>query len=220
MRSCKAVFATITLLALPGLTSAQTWVGPYGGVTLGFAMGDATHTYSNGAPTGNSDPDGQLLGGFLGYGFQNGATVWAIEADIEASNFDGSFVNVTGATSSGVIDGKWQGSIRGVVGFDGMLAGKPALYYATGGWATGKFDMNGGPSVPFPPAGGYSDTMSGWTLGVGVDWRLSGNMSMRIEYRHTDFGSTSGFLNPTFPAVNMPVDIDQDAIRLGMRFEF
>jgi outer membrane immunogenic protein len=220
MKTCNAVIASVAMLAVPTLASAQNWDGPYGGLTAGFAKGDATHTYSNGAPTGNSDPDGALLGGFLGFAWQTGTTVWALEADIESSDFNGSFVNNTGATSSGVIDGKWQASIRGVLGYDGNLGGNPALYYVTAGWATGKFDFNGGPSAPFPPVGGYSDTLNGWTLGVGIDWLLAANTSMRIEYRHTDFGSTTGPLVPTFPGVNMPVNVDQDALRIGVRFQF
>ena len=220
MNAIKTILASVTILAAPGLVTAQTWDGWYGGLTAGYAMGDATHTYSNGAPTGNSDPDGGLVGGFLGYGIQSGTTVWALEVDAELSDYSGSFVNTTGATSSGTVDGDWQASIRGVLGFDGVLGGKPALYYATAGWAFGSFDMRGGPSAPFPPVGGYSDDMNGWTLGIGIDWRLAANTSMRIEYRHTDFGDTTGALAPTFPGVNMPVDIDQDAIRIGMRIEF
>ena len=220
MNRYKTLIAAATIMAAPCIASAQNWDGLYGGLTIGYAFGDATHTYSNGAPTGNSDPDGFLLGGFGGYGVQSGTTVWALEMDLEYSDYSGSFVNTTGATSSGVVEGKWQGSIRGVLGFDGTLGGKPALYYATAGWAIGKFDVNGGPSIPFPPVGGYSDSLNGWTAGVGIDWLLGPNTSLRIEYRHTDFGDTSGFLVPTYPSVNMPVDIDQDAIRVGVRMEF
>ena len=213
-------FATAAALALGGPALAQNWDGLYGGFSVGYAFGDATHSFSNGAPTDNSSPDGALIGGFLGYGIQSGNTVWGGEVDLEFSDYSGSFVNTTGATSQGVIDGNWQGSIRAVLGFEGALAGKPTLYYATGGWAIGEFDFLGGPSVPVPPGGGYSETLNGWTAGVGVDIQVAANTAMRLEYRYTDFGEASGTLGPTFPAVTMPVDVTQHAVRFGIRMNF
>ena len=213
-------YTTAAVLALTNAAAAQDWDGLYGGLSFGYAMGDATHTFSNGAPTGNSDPDGVLFGGFLGYGFQSGNTVYGGEIDLEFSNYSGSYVNTTGATSQGNIDGKWQGSIRGVVGLASTFAGNPALYYATGGWAVGEFDFLGGPSVPVPPGGGYSETLNGWTAGFGVGVRVAANTTMRVEYRYTDFGDASGTLAPTFPGVTMPVDVTQHAVRFGLRMEF
>ncbi|MDJ0629661.1 MAG: outer membrane beta-barrel protein [Rhodobacter sp.] len=208
------------VVALSGAATAQDWDGFYGGVSVGYAFGDATHSFSNLAPTDNSNPEGVLIGGFVGYGYQSGNTVWGGEVDLEFSNYEGSFVNTTGATSQGVIEGQWQGSIRAVLGLAGSFANKPALYYATGGWAVGEFDFLGGPSVPVPPGGGYSETMNGWTAGVGLGVRVAPNTTMRIEYRYTDFGEASGRLGPTFPAVTMPVDVTQHAVRFGMRMEF
>lgn len=204
----------------PAPAPVTDWSGLYGGLTVGYAMGSASHSFSNGAPADDSDPDGLLLGGFLGYAVQSGNIVWGGEVDIDFSDYSGSYVNTTGSTSQGVIDGNWQGSVRGVVGIAGDLGARPALYYATAGWAVGEFDFLGGPSTPVPPGGGYSERMNGWTAGLGVDVRLSDSTSMRVEYRYTDFGTASGNLGPTFGGVTMPVDVTQHALRVGVRMQF
>lgn len=198
--------------------AAQDWAGPYGGVTFGYAFGDATHSFDNGAPSGNSSPDGVPVGGFLGYSLQSGNTVFGAEADIDLNNQAGSYTNTTGSTSGGSTEGVWQASVRGVVGFEGQLASKPALYYATAGWAVGEFDFMGGPSAA--PTNPYSETLNGWTAGLGMDWRFAPQTSLRVEYRYTDFGTASGVLAPAFPGVTMPVDVTQHAVRVGVRMDF
>ena len=221
MRSFKSLLiATTAIIALPVAVAAQDWSGLYGGFTFGYGLGDANHTFSNAAPAGNSSPEGVMIGGFMGYAVQNGNTVWGGEIDIETSNYEGSYINTTGATSQGVIKGNWQGSVRGVLGFAGAMGNKPTLYYATAGWAVGDFDFLGGPSAPVPPGGGYSERLNGWTAGIGMDVEIAPNTALRAEYRYTDFGTASNVLAPTFPAVTMPVDVTQHALRLGVRFNF
>lgn len=215
-----SLLSTAAILALSAPALAQDWDGFYAGGTLGFAAGNAVHTFSNGAPTDNSDPTGVLLGGFAGYAWQSGNYVYGGEIDLEWSDYNGSFVNTSGATSQGVVEGNWQGSIRGVVGIAGNLGGSPALYYLTAGYAVGDFDFLGGPSVPVPPGGGYSEVMHGVTAGFGMDVRVDQQTSFRVEYRYTNFGEASGALSPTFPGVTMPVDVEQHALRVGLRFEF
>jgi outer membrane immunogenic protein len=144
--------------------------------------------------------------------------VFGGEIDADFNNASGSYINTTGSTSGGSATGDWQASVRGVFGFAGQLAGKPALYYATAGWATGQFDFMGGPAAT--PTNTYSDTLSGWTAGVGVDWRIDTMTALRLEYRYTDFGTASGTLAPAFPGVTMPVDVVQHAIRFGVRIDF
>lgn len=171
------------------------------------------------APTGNSNPNGALYGGFVGYAFQNGQTVYGGELDFEGSSAAGSFVNLTGATSGGRAKLNWQGSVRGVVGLAGNLGTRPALFYGTAGWAYGDFDFNGGPSATFL-ANQYSQGLSGWTAGLGIDTKLSANMSLRTEYRYTDYGTASGALAPGFPGVTMPVAMKQHAVKIGLRMDF
>lgn len=217
-KAMKILLATAALSLTPALGMAQDWDGPYGGLTFGYTFGDAEHSFSNLAPSDNSNPKGVMVGGFLGYTFQSGNMVYGGEIDADLNNATGSYINTTGATSGGTAEGVWQASVRGVVGVAGQFVSKPALYYVTAGWATGRFDFMGGPSVAATNA--YSDTLNGWTAGVGVDWRTNAKTAVRFEYRYTDFGTANGALNPAFPAVTMPVDVSQHVVRLGVRIDF
>lgn len=204
----------------PAPAVIQDWSGAYAGASAGFGVGEATHSFSNGAPTGDSDPSGVLLGVFLGYVWQSGSVVYGAEIDILHSGYSGSFVDTTGFTSQGVIDANWQASLRGVLGHAGSFGQRPALYYLTAGLAVGDFDFRGGPPIPTPPGGGYSDQMNGWTAGVGMDIAVAENAALRVEYRYTDFGETSGFLSPNYPAVSMPVEVNQRSLHIGYRIRF
>ena len=40
-----------------------------------------------------------------------------------------------------------------------------------------------------PGFGTEEDMFSGYTVGAGVDYPLTGNIFARVEYRHSDFGN-------------------------------
>ena len=196
----------------PPFTPPFSWTGVYVGAQVGYMWGKADHSYSDWAPSGNSDSNGWIGGVHTGYNMQAGNVVYGIEADFEGGNISGNFTNLTGLTSSGSVDLNWQGSLRARVGY---ATGK-ALLYVTGGWAFGDFDFNGGrPAVGF--ASSYSETRHGWTIGTGGEFAISNNVTMRLEYRYTDFGKASGNL---FSGVRMPVDLDTHAVRAGISYKF
>ena len=103
------------------------WSGFYVGLQGGYLWGDARHSFSNGAPSDNSDPDGFIGGGHIGFNLQSGGIVYGIEADFEGGDVNGGFTNVTGATSVGTVDLNWQGSVRARLG----LAHDRTLFYVT-----------------------------------------------------------------------------------------
>ena len=198
-----------------GRTAPQavyTWTGFYLGIQSGYLWGDAKHSFDNGAPSGTSDLTGFVSGLHAGYNVQSGNIVFGVEVDAEGTSAKGDYQNITPITSEGSTDLVWQGSVRGRLGF----TTGPALLYVTGGWAYGQFRFRGGPFDPTNrPCCGFSDGLSGWTAGGGVQWSFSNSVSARIEYRYTDFGSTSGALPPNFPDVTMGVDVTTHVIRTG-----
>ena len=215
----KTIILVLVAALVPISAHAQEWDGIYGGVTLGYTGHDATHTFGNGAPTDTSDPDGGLLGGFVGYGQQIGTTVFSVELGFEGSDASGTFNNPAGIGSSGKAELNWQGSIRFMMGMVASLGGKPAYYYGTAGLAYGDFDFRGGPAAGGGGFGanGYGDELDGWLVGFGVDSRLGGNLSLRTEYTYTDYGTARGTLAPGFAGVAMPVSVEQHAVRIGLR---
>lgn len=194
--------------------AAYDWSGFYIGGQGGYAFGDADHSFSNGAPDGDSKPDGFFGGLHAGYNAQINSIVLGLEVDAELAGIDGTFQEPAAATSSGSTDIKAQGSLRGRVG----LAYDRLLPYLTGGLALADVDYGGGPLGG--PCCGYSKSPLGYTIGAGIEYALTDMVSTRLEYRYTDFGTKRGGLAPTFPGVTMPVDLETHAVRLGLSIHF
>lgn len=190
------------------------WSGIYAGAQVGYAFGNADHQFSNGAPSGDSKPDGLLGGAHFGVLLQNGQLVFGVEGDIEYADVSGEFNN-TLRDSAGSTEIGLQGSVRARVGY----AMDRFLPYVTGGLAIADVDHGGGPAHSGPCCG-YSETAIGWTIGAGAGYAVTDSISARLEYRYTDYGSKSGGLSPTFPSVKMTTDLQTHAIRAGVSFHF
>ena len=170
-----------------------------------------------GAPSGNSNPQGWLGGGYLGFNWQLNNVVLGLEGDFEGTDLNGSFRNNSGATSAGSADMNWDASIRGRLG----LAFDRSLLYVTGGVAFADYDFQGGPNFGSPiPCCGFSDTLTGWTVGAGFEQAWTGHLTTRIEYRYTDYGSASGGLPPFFPGVKMSTKNTTSVVRVGIGYKF
>jgi outer membrane immunogenic protein len=210
-----------------------TWTGFYIGAQVGYAWGDSNDAFpANAVVVGpnntfvpfdagfGGDNDSFLAGVHAGYNYQIGSFVVGIEGDVEGlfgddddDNFSGVVFNgATGqpaafAFNSNTLD--WQGSIRGRVGF----AFDRALIYATGGFAFG--GVSGGFSNGLVSSG--DDTITGWTLGAGLEYAFTNNLTTRIEYRYTQYeGNDSVFDNITFGGD----DLDFHTVRVGISYKF
>src|SRR5262249_54383100 len=156
--------------------------------------------------------NGWVAGGQVGYNFQSSNWVWGIEADFQGTGQEGDATFLCAATATGgvclpgltappagatgttlTINRKleWFGTVR-LRG--GMLFTPNTLVYVTGGFAYGSAKTWGQLSG-FRPAGApisvglsNSDTNGGWTVGAGVEARLWGNWTGKVEYLYLDLG--------------------------------
>ena len=192
-----------------------SWTGFYLGDDIGGAWGTAEETFSNGAPTGDSNPSGVIGGGYVGYNQQFGQFVAGVEGDIAASSVAGSFANATGGTSVGGASFDWEGAVRARAG----MAFDRALLYVAGGVAFADFSYKGGPYPP-PACCGFSDSRAGYTIGGGVEYAFTDNLIARVEYRYNDFGAAQGGLSPIFPTVIVKVDNGYNEVRAGLEWKF
>src|SRR5262249_51142990 len=149
------------------------------------------------------DVNGVIGGGQIGYNWQSQNWGFGVETDFQGSGEKGARKLVCvacandGAHNTGGVTQKlsWVGTLRGRVG---VLVTPSILLYGTGGLAYGEFktggsitgtDMGGIPvTVAFP---GTSSTRAGWTAGVGVEGKISGNWTAKLEYLYMDLGSVS-----------------------------
>ena len=196
----------------PPFISAVSWNGLYIGLQTGYVWGNADFTFSDGSGGGSSNPNGWVGGGYAGYNWQSGNFVLGFEADIEGGNVGGSFANAAAGTF-GSSDLNWDGSLRGRMG----IAQNRTLFYVTGGWAFGQADLQGSTLSTPPGCCSTSADLNGWTLGGGIEYAFSNELTIRGEYRFTDFGSVTADL---VPGVTMPVDIQTSAFRVGAGYKF
>jgi outer membrane immunogenic protein len=183
-----------------------SWSGFYVGVNGGGGVGTSSHNDRNFLiDTGNFDVSGGLFGGTAGVNYQVGSVVWGLEGDLDWSKIQGSSGPIRGVNYDSYL--QWLGTVRGRVGvaFDRFLP------YVTGGLAVGDVKANIVPGPVTVLSG--TNTQSGWTLGAGVEYGVTPNVSLKAEYLYVDLGSTS-------PVAGDRVDVKSNVVRGGLNWRF
>lgn len=123
----------------------------------------------------------------FGYNFQSGNFVFGLEGSFAAANFDGRFTApyLPATTAAGWSPNmNWLGTVTGKVGYSfGQW-----LPYLKGGFAAADV----GSSLQGAPIGAFSQTtqsLSGWTAGVGLEYQITPKLSLGLEYLYTDLGN-------------------------------
>ena len=220
LASCAALVAMMTVTAAnaadmarrqamptkaPLYVAPYNWTGLYVGINGGGGWGNSTWS----AATGSSDanPSGALVGGTLGYNWQMGQLVLGLEGDLDWTDLRGT-TSAAPCTTSCETRNDWLGTARGRVGY----AFDRYLPYLTGGAAFG--------DIKAAPAGfaGVTSTKTGWTVGAGLEARIAGPWSAKVEYLYTDLGSTNCATGSCALATN--VDFHTSLVRGGLNFHF
>ncbi|MBH5403085.1 porin family protein [Bradyrhizobium sp. CNPSo 4010] len=196
------------------------------------------------------DMNGGVAGGQAGYNWQNANWVFGIEGDLQWSGERGSAlyscaaVAVTagpclpgltflpaaaaGGTTLNVDQNlQWFGTVRGRVG---ILATPKVLFYGTGGLAFGEIKTTGTMSG-FTPAGvavtsigSTSTTRAGWTVGAGVEGKITQNWSAKLEYLYMDLGRFSSGPFTLAPASTISANVSSrftdHILRAGINYQF
>ena len=154
--------------------------------------------YNNGAST----KTGFAGGGNIGYNYQVGNFVVGAEGDLEGTSVWGSGL---------------RASIRGRLGF----AADRVLFYGTGGVA---FMTRSGSNTygawGYNWGGNTNSSRTGWTVGAGLEYAFTPNVSTGLEYRYTQFsGNTgnTGFFGYQFGG---NTKINENALRLNVKYHF
>lgn len=203
---------------MPSLEPAATvavpsfsWSGPYVGVQAGYDWFKTDARGPGGATT--TRPDGFTIGGYAGlnYQFDNSPLVIGLEGDINYSDARDSRVTsaFTGAPNSRIREEMaWTGAVRGRIGY----AFDRFLVYGAGGLAFADRDLKARGAVS-----GSDDTVAvGWTIGGGVEAALTDNITARVEYRYSDYGSD------TFSVAGSRIksEATDNRVLLGLGYKF
>lgn len=212
--------------AAPLAAPVWSWTGVYLGLNAGggMARNSTTQTITPNPTTNpltmfNSSPAGFVGGGQLGYNYQF-APNWVVglEADLQGSaQKEANCTFLCEFTTTQKLD--WFGTVRGRLGY----TNGDWMYFVTGGgaWSGIKQDFA---YVPVAPIGGAatvsSRTISGWTVGGGVENHLTGNWSAKVEYLYIDLGSISDTVTIPGPTlVTTSSAIRDHVIRAGINYK-
>jgi outer membrane immunogenic protein len=175
--------------------AAYDWNGLYIGAYYGSAIEQAgVETPLPGNPAGTRrggvgiNALGSTFGGTMGYNWQfSPHGLLGVEGDVgRMVGVDRTFKEWNDVIQTGA-KADWYGTIRGRFGY---VTG-PSLLYATGGIAFVRtLDTFGGDAISLAPVVS-TQIKSGWTVGAGIETKLSRNWTTKTEYLYIDNGVTS-----------------------------
>jgi outer membrane immunogenic protein len=200
------------------------WGGFYIGADIGYSWAstdaDFDSNFLGQTFTTSPDADGVVGGVYVGYNAQFNQIVVGIEADIEVTGNSGDdrLSDVLDLRVSA--DQNYQGSIRARLGW----AIDNFMPYITGGIAFSDWDLD---STISDPSGilsrevfSESKSLTGWTLGAGLEYGFTQNLIGRIEYRYTDWGSTDFHNDFANIDLNRDSSINESTVRVGVAYKF
>ena len=231
---CRALGAATVLLALTPVSRVSAadlgvapiyrpvapvtnWTGSYIGLSGGGAWGSSVvHNDLTGIDqTPSFNLRGGIVGYTTGYNLQNGNIVYGYESDTSITSKRGSAFDFppTGAFSNEVKE-PWLSTYRGRLGY----IQNSWLFYATGGAALAGVDVSN-----TGPPGQLSERHWhwGWTVGGGVEMRLTPDWTAKVEYLYVGLQDKSYF-NPAPSAAfasNQRVSLDDHIVRFGVNYK-
>ncbi len=185
----KSPLISIALVAALGAAAApayaDTFDGPYVGVTAGWERSENPDRIGTQPITSEASRDALVLGGYAGYNFKaTDRIVIGTEAGFSVSVDDQA--RTASAGKSLTIDPRYSFDLSARAGY---LVTDKALVYVRGGYANTRvrttLDGLTGPVTA-------SDNLDGWQVGGGLEYAISDRISARAEYRYSDLGSNGG----------------------------
>jgi outer membrane immunogenic protein len=229
---------------LPPPVPVANWTGCYVGLFIGTNSGKAKvdrYANSSGQFAGedaNYNLSGMLGGANIGCDYQVGAWVFGVVGDWAVTNKDGQgfdAITVVPAGVPGVAAGtslidqtheRWIATARARLGW---AVTDKWLWYVTGGgaWISAQQSkwVTGAPQ--FAAIG--TNTLSGWTAGLGTEYMLGYGWSITSEFLYVDVGRKQYFGpggNGTFPGSTLATYPGEDVrikdyiLKFGMNYRF
>lgn len=188
----------------PAVPVGFNWSGIYVGIHGGWEWSafDPGFSGSNSILTDLGNPgvlganaNGGFFGGHLGLNVQQGNWVFGPRFDIDLSGLQGSMTSPDGDVTHSI---PWHGDVVGRLGY---LVVPQVLLYGVGGLAFGEVKDAAAASSTFSETLGCSDigaapcalsnsnTHIGWTAGVGLEYAITSNFFLGLEWDYTNLGS-------------------------------
>ena len=178
------------------------WTGFYIGGNVGYGRSSVTYTnefpLNPGSFSGTAHDNSFVGGGQIGYNWQfNPNWVLGIEANVIGVKFDqtASVVDSFGNARNLVSSVKTIWDVAGRLGY----ASNNWLFYGKGGYARTQLDLNLNTPIVGPATqAASSNSVSGFLAGAGIEYGLTQNWIVGVEYDYY------GFRNQDQLRVNIP----------------
>jgi outer membrane immunogenic protein len=184
------------------------WTGAYVGINGGAAWGRSDWTSVPDLTSGIYNVSGGLLGGTFGYNLQtDGPFVFGAETDLAWTNIRGTIPAMSCAPNC-EIRSDWLATARLRFGyaFDGVLP------YVTAGASISRLFAN----IAAAPFGTDRANNLGWTLGLGVEFVISGPWTAKVEYLHADLNGFS--CNVACGGGPISINVSENIVRAGLNY--
>lgn len=185
MKSTLIKIAFVAALGAAVPAQAETYDGPYVGVTAGWERGEIANKIEARPITGQVARDALVLGGYTGYNHKvTDQVVIGAEAGFNVTVDDR--IHATSAGQALTLDPRYSFDLSARAGY---LVSDKALVYVRGGYANDRVRTS------LATAGGVvraSDNLDGWQIGGGLEYAITDRISARAEYRYSDFGNNGG----------------------------
>jgi outer membrane immunogenic protein len=209
--------------AVSSAHAGNDWSGLYLGANVGGAWGTADEFYpfgAGGTPI-TIDTDGVVYGAHAGYQLQRGSLVVGFEVSYGDTNLEGadtvdpSFVSCRdGVVVCRITDVESLTTVGTRLGY----ATEQWLLTASGGYAGA--DISSDAVIVATGLSTIADNKwhSGWYAGVGVEYAMTPDWSIGLEYMHADLGEQRH--GGTLAAGNQrDVEFEMDVVRARLSFK-
>lgn len=221
------------LYKAPPMVPVFSWTGWYIGGNIGYGWGEGTSpsvtspnfTFNQGAFPSLS-PKGVIGGGQIGYDWQvNPSWVIGLVADFQGADITASgtrnVVNLQGVPGTTSLSEKldFLGTVRARAGW----AVNNWLFYGSGGLAYGDVRSTVSFNVPangILDSGSHSDTRAGWAAGGGVNYAMTPNWILGVDYIHYDLGHTSVTGVGAATSITASQKVSGDVVRGVINYKF
>ncbi len=185
----------------PVVVPVSPWTGFYVGAHIGGVAASETISDLRGINFGSTDPSG-VTGGFQGgYNWQI-APAWLVGIEEEIS-----FTNASGTLPGTFFrsDHNWYDTLDARLGYILPWSGWMAYGKAGVAWMNADYSQ---------PGFSVNQTRTGWNIGVGAEYLIAPQWSVKAEYNFLDFGkdTISGFAAQADTQVNQ--------FKVGVNYHF
>ncbi|MCQ0969212.1 outer membrane beta-barrel protein (plasmid) [Paracoccus sp. TK19116] len=206
---------------------ASNWAGGYAGGSLGYSFSGDDEvgldvvedgvTTARGTELGNLELSGATAGVHAGYRWQRDRLVFGPELGVEFGNVDDEIDLTASAVSTGVTASTEVNNILSLRFKTGYLLNDQTMLFGSAGVVRGDFDVtlaSDGDSAT------ESYNATGYSLGLGVERKLSNRMSLTAAYEYRDFGRTDVDFTDGETTIETIATPEHHNVSLGLNFSF